>query len=127
MRMQSGELHVSADLEARVDLVVRMTRWNLERAIDGGQREDPLPRRALREDDAESRAIVDGVAVRRVVHLEHDIRAGLDQFRLSWTKDLRRLAGRVADEKVTGQRARIGLFFCLHLRSDEENARLLAA
>src|SRR4029077_18652239 len=111
MRMQPRELHVSADLEARVDLVVRVTRRNLERAIDGGQREDPLLRRALREDDAESRAIVDGVAVRCVVPLEHDVRSGLDQFRLSWTKDLRGLARRVADEKITGQRARIGLLF----------------
>ena len=57
VRMQAGERDVRAHFEARVDAIVRITRRNLERAVDGRQREDALLRRLLGEDDAESRAI----------------------------------------------------------------------
>ena len=50
-------------------------------------------------------AVGPGEAVGRVVHLEHDVGAGLDELPLPWFQDLRRLARRVADQEIAGQRA----------------------
>ena len=81
----------------------------------------------LREDDAEARAIGARMAVRRVVHLEHDVRAGLDQFSLPGLENLRRLARRVADQKIAGQRADFRLFIRADLRRREKDAGRLAS
>ena len=80
--MQAGELDVRADFEARIDAMIRITRRNPERAVDGRQREDALFRRLPGEDNPEARAIGQRVAVRCVVQLEHDVGAGLDELRL---------------------------------------------
>jgi len=82
-----------------------MTRRNLERAVDGRQRQDALCRRLFGEDNAEPCAIVPRMAVRGVVHLKHDVGAGLDELPLSGPQNLRRLARRVADQKIAGERA----------------------
>ena len=63
----------------------------------------------------------------RVVQLEHDVGAGLDELRLPGPQNLRRLARRVADQKVTGQRAGFRLFMSADLRRREENAGRLAS
>jgi hypothetical protein len=44
------------------------------------------------------------------VHLEDDVGAGLDELSLPGFEDLRRLARRVADQEIAGQRAGFGLF-----------------
>ena len=67
------------------------------------------------------------MAVRRVVHLEHDVRAGLDQFSLSGLQNLRRLARGVTDQKIAGQRANFRLFIGGDLRRREEDAGRLAS
>jgi len=122
VRMEAGELDVRAQFEARVDAIVRMTRRNLERAVDGRQRQDALCRRLFGEDNAEPCAIVPRMAVRGVVHLKHDVGAGLDELPLSGPQNLRRLARRVADQKIAGERAGFRLFISAHLRCREEDA-----
>ena len=110
VRMQAGEHDVRGHLEARIHAMVRITRWDLERVVDGRQREDALRRRLFGEDDPQAGAVGPRVAVRGVVHLEHDVRTGLDELSLPGFQNLRRLARSVADQKITGQRAGFGLF-----------------
>jgi hypothetical protein len=81
-----------------------MPRRNPELVVDGRQREDALFWRLFGEDDAQPRAIGQRVAVRRVVHLEHDVRSGLDQLSLPGLENLCRLARCVAHQ----QRKRAG-------------------
>ena len=57
---------------------------------------------AAGEDNAKARAIGERMAVRRVVHLEHDVRSGLDELGLPGLENLRRLARCVADQKALG-------------------------
>ena len=95
--------------------------------VDGRQREDALFRRLFGEDNAKPRAIGPRMAVRRVVHLEHDVGAGLDELRLPGLENLRRLARRVADQKIAGQRAGFRLFIRADLRRREEDAGRLAS
>ena len=66
------------------------------------------------------------MAVRGVVHLKHDVGAGLDELSLSGPQDFRRLARRVADQKIAGERAGFRLFISAHLRRREEDASRLA-
>ena len=127
VRMQAGELDVRAHFEARIDAIVRITRRNPERVVDGRQREDALFRRLFGEDDTKPRAIGPRMAVRRVVHLEHDVGAGLDELSLPGLENLRRLARCVADQKIAGQRAGFRLFIRTDLRRREEDAGRLAS
>jgi len=124
--MQAGEFDVGGDLETRVDAIVRMTRRNLERVVDRRQRENALFGRLSGEDDAEARPIARGVAVRRVMHLEHDVGAGFDQLRLPGKQNLGRLARRVSDQKIAGQRADFRLCIRADFGRREEDAGRLA-
>ena len=61
------------------------------------------------------------------MHLKNNVRAGFDEFRLTRTKNFRRLARRVSDQKIARQRTRVRFLFRFHLRSREENSRFLSA
>src|SRR5262245_8938126 len=100
---------------------------NLERTVGSGKRKDALFGRLLGEDHAELGLVPGGMAVRRVVDLEDDVRAGFDELGLARLKDLGGLAGRVADQEIAGERAGVWLLLGLYLRRREENARSLTA
>src|SRR4030095_12686501 len=125
--MQPGKFYVGSHDKTRVDAIVRISRRNSERTVGGGQREYPLFWRLFRENDPESRLVAHCVTMRRVVNLENNVRAGFDEFGLSGTKNFRRLAWRIADKKITGQRAGVRLLLCFDLRRGKKNSGLLSA
>ena len=118
------------------DLVVRRTCGNLEIArADGRRRQMPLLRRAVGENDPDRRAIRFGLAGRRVVHFEHDVRAGRDELRRVAGRELLTFdAGVVLREDVLhGAIARsqttplpAGVHPCRALRAADYRARLQA-
>src|SRR5712675_1671878 len=96
VRMQTGKLYVRGNFKAGVDPIVGMAGRNLEGAVGRGKRKDALARRLLGENNPQPGLITHSVSVRRVVNLKNDVGAGLDELGLPGTKNLRRLAGRVA-------------------------------
>lgn len=78
--------------------------------VDEGQEGEYAPRgRLLREDQADAAAVFAGLAVGGVVDLQDDVRSGADELRLARLEFLRRLSGRVADQKVAGKFAGVGI------------------
>src|SRR5215467_3193750 len=100
MGMQTGEFYVAAHREVGVHAVVRVAGRNLERTVGSGKSQNALFGRLLGENDAEFRLVPAGMAMRRVVHLEDDVRAGLDKLGLAWPENFGGLPGGIAHQEV---------------------------
>ena len=72
---------------------LRVARRNLELVVGSGHRVDALLGRLLGEDQADAAAVRAGLAVGGVVHLEHEIGAGLHQLGLAGAQDAGRHSG----------------------------------
>ena len=107
VREQRPQRHVGARRHFRLHDVVARAGRDLELAVD--QRSEPhlALGRTLREDEADLGTVLRFLAVRRVVHLEHDRRAGANQHGRAGIEAERARAGREpGDERADALRPR---------------------
>ncbi len=79
--------------------IIRVASRNREFVVRGANRHDPLARRLLRKNQTHLRPVDTRVTVGRVMHLEDDLRSGLNQFRAARRQRFRHRPRRVTDKK----------------------------
>ena len=93
VRMQAEQRHVLRHRVGCIHAEVRVARRNLERRVAGRERHGALAGGSLAKHQAQPRLVRRGLALRHVVDLEHDVRAGGNQLRLAGLEHVR-AAGR---------------------------------
>src|SRR5215831_20714761 len=95
---------------------------NLELAVSGRHGEDAAGRGLFRKDQTDAAAVRARFAIGRVVDLQNDVGAGLDELGLPRFEFFGRLAGGVADQEIAWELGGIDVLIGLGLFGNEWDA-----